>query len=297
MSTQLGDVAQFIRGITFKPTELVDNLAAQSAVCMRTKNVQLKLDESDLISVPKRLVKREEQILREGDILVSTANSWELVGKCCWVPRLSYEATAGGFISILRARRGKADPRYLYHWFSSPRTQLLARCCGRQTTNISNMDIHRCLKLQIPLPPLSEQKRIAAILDQADALRAKRRQAIAKLDELLQSVFLDMFGDPVTNPKEWGVVQFGDVTTSRLGKMLDKKRQTGEYTRPYLANFNVQWDRFELSELREMDFSPADQQEFKLLRGDLLVCEGGGSWSMCDLGRANTRVLFPKGIT
>ena len=57
-------------------------------------------------------------------------------------------------------------------------------------------------RLQIPLPPLDEQKRIAGILDAADALRAKRREALAQLDTLLQSTFLDMFGDPVTNP--WG---------------------------------------------------------------------------------------------
>jgi type I restriction enzyme S subunit len=56
---------------------------------------------------------------------------------------------------------------------------------------------------QIPLPPLAEQKRIAAILDAADALRAKRRETLAQLDTLLQSTFLDMFGDPVTNPKGW----------------------------------------------------------------------------------------------
>ncbi|MBK6923737.1 MAG: restriction endonuclease subunit S [Thermomonas sp.] len=54
-------------------------------------------------------------------------------------------------------------------------------------------------ELEVPLPPLPEQRRIAAILDKADALRAKRREAIAKLDQLLQSVFLDMFGDPVSN--------------------------------------------------------------------------------------------------
>lgn len=56
---------------------------------------------------------------------------------------------------------------------------------------------------EIPLPPLAEQKRIAAILDKADALRRKRQQAIDLADQFLRSVFLDMFGDPVTNPKGW----------------------------------------------------------------------------------------------
>ena len=58
-------------------------------------------------------------------------------------------------------------------------------------------------KVEILLPSLAEQKRIAGILDAADALRAKRREALAQLDTLLQSTFLDMFGDPVTNPMGW----------------------------------------------------------------------------------------------
>ena len=70
-------------------------------------------------------------------------------------------------------------------------------------------------RLQIPLPPLDEQKRIAGILDAADALRAKRREALAQLDTLLQSTFLDMFGDPVTNPMGWEDRHLPDLVSKR----------------------------------------------------------------------------------
>ena len=128
---------------------------------------------------------------------------------------------------------------------------------------------------KIPLPPLEEQKRIAVILDKAEAIRRKREEAIKLADEFLRSVFLDMFGDPVTNPKGWAVLNFGDVGTSRLGKMLDKGREVGDCQYPYLANFNVQWGRFNLDNLRCMDFSEEDRKEFELREGDLLICEGG----------------------
>ena len=64
---------------------------------------------------------------------------------------------------------------------------------------------------QVPLPPLPEQRRIAAILDQADALRAKRREALAQLDSLAQSIFIDMFGDPVTNSKGWPLQSISEL--------------------------------------------------------------------------------------
>ena len=175
----LGQYAKFIRGITFKPSQKEDLEAAGAVVCMRTKNVQTYLDESDLIAVPDELVKNQEKFLRGGDILVSSANSWNLVGKCCQVPNLVYKATAGGFISILRPINDDLRPDYLYRWFSSDAIQHKLRHFGNQTTNISNLDHKRSLKLQIPLPPLFEQKRIAAILDAADALRAKRRESRA----------------------------------------------------------------------------------------------------------------------
>lgn len=204
-SFPLGEVAAFIRGITFKPEDKIEIDAPGAVVCMRTKNVQVILDQDDLIAIPPSFVKRQEQYLIEGDILVSTANSWELVGKSCWVPEINYKATAGGFISILRANREKVFPRYLYHWMNTDETQRNLRYCGRQTTNISNMSFDLACELKLPLPPLPDQKRIAAILDKADAIRRKRQQAVKLTEELLRSVFLDMFGDPVTNPKGWEV--------------------------------------------------------------------------------------------
>ena len=79
--------------------------------------------------------------------------------------------------------------------------------------------------IQIPLPPLEEQKRIAGILDAADILRAKRRESLAKLDDLLQSTFLDMFGDPVTNPKGWEVKSIGgDLQRTKMAPTGSSKK-------------------------------------------------------------------------
>lgn len=192
---KLGSVADYFGGVTFSPEDKVPLDADDAVVCMRTKNIQTTLDESDLIAIRASLVKRDELFLCPGDILVSSANSWNLVAKCCYVPKLSYPATAGGFIAVLRARK-TTDPRYLYYWLSWDRTQAAARACARQTTNIANLSRERFLALDLPLPSLAEQRRIAAILDKADAIRRKRQEAIALTEQLLRSTFLEMFGGP-----------------------------------------------------------------------------------------------------
>ena len=83
-------------------------------------------------------------------------------------------------------------------------------------------------KIKIPLPPLTEQKRIADILDKADELRQKRQQSIEKLDELLQATFIDMFGDPITNPKGWEICEVGKVTDCIVPARDKPKSFTGD---------------------------------------------------------------------
>jgi len=94
------------------------------------------------------------------------------------------------------------DRGYLAWLLLSP--QMLAQASSRATgANLPRLSPRALAELRIPLPPLPEQRRIAEILDKADALRAKRRAALAQLDTLTQSIFLDMFGDPIANSRSW----------------------------------------------------------------------------------------------
>ena len=271
-AVRLGDHAKLIRGITFKPVDKCDPGDEGAVVCMRTKNVQATLDASDLIAVPSRLVKNPEKMLSTGDILVSSANSWNLVGKCCQVPELQYPSTAGGFISILRPKTEKLESSYLYRWFSSGEIQRKLRSFANQTTNISNLDHKKTLELQIPLPPLAEQNRIAGILDAADALRAKRREALAQLDALLQSTFLDMFGDPVTNPKGLDVELLGELISRGPQNGLYKpERNYGSGVRILRINGFYSGVVNDPSTLKRVNVSEQDIEKYGLSESDIVI--------------------------
>ncbi len=239
----LGDIAQFIRGINFKPDDVVPLGTEGSVACMRTKNVQSELDLTDVWAVAEGFVRREEQLLQAGDILVSSANSWNLVGKCSWIPELPWRASFGGFVSVLRANPAHVDARFLYQWFAWEHTQALLRSFGQKTTNISNLNIDRALALKLPLPPVEEQRRIAAILDQAETLRTQRRTALALLDSLTQSLFLDMFGDLATNPKRFQAKSLCEVATfyggNSLPSGLDFTDQVGGYFLMKVSDMNL----------------------------------------------------------
>ena len=108
-------------------------------------------------------------------------------------------ATNQGFKSFVPDRE-RVHAKFLYHWLRRNRPYLESLGNGATFKEVSKAVVAR---IEIPLPPLPEQRRIAEILDKADALRAKRRAALAQLDTLTQSIFLDMFGDPATNAKGW----------------------------------------------------------------------------------------------
>jgi type I restriction enzyme, S subunit len=266
----LGQHATLIRGITFSPSDKCEPGTPDSVVCLRTSNIQEQLDQSDLLAVPFSLVKSPEKHIRVGDVLVSSANSWNLVGKCCRVTSLRFASTAGGFISILRPTTDCLDSSYLYRWFSWDRTQETVRSFGRQTTNISNLDHKRTLLLPIPLPTLHKQKRIVAILDAAEALRAKRRESISQLDSLVQAMFSDMFGNPVVNPKGWEECPFADVI-DRLegGKNVAPSESPSDHRILKVSAVTYGEYRPEEAKWLPADFIPPDS--YIVRSGDLLI--------------------------
>ena len=166
----------------------------------------------------------------------------------------------------------KINNRYLY-WFLKGNTVFL-NSLGRGATfkEISKSIVSR---IEINVPDIEKQIEVVEILETISDIIALRKQELFAMDELVSARFVEMFGDVIHNDRKWECKQFSDITTSRLGKMLDTKHQTGTCQYPYLANFNVQWFRFELGNLNEMDFNEKEREEFCLENGDLLVCEGG----------------------
>lgn len=132
-------------------------------------------------------------------------------------------------------------------------------------------------ELEIPLPPLDEQRRIAAILDQADDLRRKRRHGLERLELLSFSTFVDMFGDPIANPRDWPTdIRLGQIAEIVSGVTKGRKLN-GARTRavPYLAVINVQDRRLALETVKVIEAAESEIARYKLRKNDLVLTEGG----------------------
>jgi type I restriction enzyme S subunit len=177
---------------------------------------------------------------------------------------------------VIRPKEGVLDERYLLHCLRQPsvRTQGQRRMTG--SAGQRRVPAHFLSTFALPLPPFKAQRRIAEILDRSEALRAKRRAALALLDELTQSIFLDMFGDPVTNPKGWDDSRtLADIAS--IGSGITKGRRAAEPVRtvPYLAVVNVQDKILDLSIVKTIEATEREIERYRLKKNDLLLTEGG----------------------
>lgn len=188
---------------------------------LRNLNVQWgRLDLADLVEMDFDEDDRARFALRKGDLLVCEGGE---PGRCAVVERDLPGLFFQKALMRVRPRDGRLDTRFLQRFMEHAAGRRTFAKDGNRAT-IAHFPAIKVKAFEVPLPPLPEQRRIADILDKADAIRRKRKEAIALTDELLRSAFLEMFGDPVTNPKGWPTDTIGNLLTLKSGDFLPAKQ-------------------------------------------------------------------------
>ncbi len=231
---------------------------------------------------------QDEYLIDKDDLLITMDGEFKIKK---WN---SHKALLNQRVCKIQSSSLKLSNKYLYYFLP---LQLKAIENRTSFVTVKHLSVKKIKEIKIPLPPLSTQKHIAEVLDAADALRQRDAALLSAYDDLLESVFLEMFGDVVNNEKGWDNYRFGDITISRLGKTHDKKKkQTGLEQRYYLGNANVLWHKFNFANLKQMDFNETERQTFSIEYGDLLICEGGEVGRCAIWENEITECYFQKAI-
>ncbi len=249
------------------------------------------------------------QLVNLGWLVVNRMKAWQ--GSLGISP---YRGIVSGHYICFRPQHGE-DPRFLNYLLRSPAYSAELRRLSRGVRpNQIEIDNEWLRVLPVCLPSLDRQQAIADFLDtetaRIDALITKKRRMIDIIDErFLRKVYAAVTGRGVAGlrrssgvdwigdiPAHWGIPWLGAHYETQLGKMLNAEASTGPEQHAYLRNTNVQWDRFDFSDLAMMHFDHEDRARCELRAGDLLVCEGG------EVGRAAVwpghpaNVYFQKAI-
>ncbi len=252
--------------------------ASDGTAQLRMNNVVVGggLDWSEVCRIPAGVEQLAAYRLRSGDVLFNSTNSPKLVGKTALFIEIGEPVVFSNHFLRIRTKRDGLDPAYLARWLNYQQGRRLFETRCTQWVNQASFRREDLLALRIPLPPLPEQRRIAAILDKADSIRRKQQQAIRLADDLLRSAFLDMFGDPVINPKGWPACRLAEVAAIVSGVTKGRKLDRGRIVSvPYMRVANVQDGHLVLDDVKEIEALPEEVTRYCLEPGDVLLTEGG----------------------
>ncbi len=243
-------LAKVIRGVSFDGSESSPVPLPGYLPILRAGNIAQCLDtDNDLVWVPEERVS-SEQILKLGDIVIAmSSGSANVVGKTAQLHH-AWSGSVGAFCAIIRPLEA-VNEAYLAYWFLGPTFTAWrqSQCMGLNIKNLRKAEIE---SIEIPLPPLSEQRRIVEILDQADALRKKRAEADAKAARILPSLFYKMFGDLATNPKGWPTKRLGDPQVATINPRFscDNVSADTEFSFVPMADVDEIWGRIVGTQVR-----------------------------------------------
>lgn len=192
---RLGEITEIVRGITFPASEKTREPAVGRIGCLRTANVQKEIEWDDLLFIDESYVKKQSQIIRKHDIVMSMANSRELVGKVAIIrEEPSKRTTFGGFLGVIRTH--EILPLYILILLTTEHARKSLIDSASQTTNIANISLAKLNPFPIPVPPLSEQYRIVEkvgeLMNLCDAWDRQDKSIACKRTELLNAVMAQL---------------------------------------------------------------------------------------------------------
>lgn len=243
---------------------------------------------------------RARQIVKAGDILVSTVRP--NLNAVAHLDSQFDGATASTGFTVLRTKPQKLDSRYLYYWVRTPYfiKDMVRRSTGASYPAVSDSIIK---EYGIPLGALEEQRRIAALLDRADAVRRKRKEAITLTEELLRSAFLEMFGDPATNPKGWETVNLGNLLAEPLqnGVYFPKERYVEDGTGTEMVHMSdAFYGAVKRGNLKQVIVTPADIEKYGINSNDVLIARRSlnyeGSAKPCLIPAVQEPLIFESSL-
>ena len=223
-----------------------------------------------------------DYILESGDILMSHINSAKHLGKTALYEVKNNEAIIHG-MNLLRLRPNQEiiNCKYAKHFFDTYSFKKQIPNITKNSVNQSSFTVKALANLIIPLPPLAVQQQIVDVLDRASSLIEKRKAQIEKLDLLVKSQFVEMFGDPATNPKNWGMGTIRDLVIDVKYGTSKPAEQDGKYV--YLRMNNITYEgHLDLTDLKYINVDEKDFEKYAVRKGDILF------------NRTNSRELVGK---
>lgn len=181
------------------------------------------------------------------------------------------------------------DLKYLLYYFRYFETQLSAKGTGTTFKAINQKLIKN---LEIPIPPLNEQSRIVAHIEELFSELDKAVDTLKTTKEQLAVYRQAVLKDAFSNIAEY--ISFGKITSSRLGKMLDKQKNVGVPCK-YLRNINVRWFSFDLSDLLDMKIEEKEFEKYTICKNDLVICEGGEP-GRCAVWEKDETIFYQKAL-
>ncbi|EIP7627701.1 restriction endonuclease subunit S [uncultured Citrobacter sp.] len=211
-----------------------------------------------------------------GDVLLAKITPCFENGKATLTNNLNTQIGFGSTeFHVLRAIPDLILPEFIFYLIWNERFRLSAAKEMTGSAGQKRVSADYLKEYKFYLPSIFEQEKIVSALNKGFSIRRKRQQAIKLADDFLRATFLEIFGDPISNSKNWELKKLGNIADCQLGKMLSQKSKNGISPKKYLRNANVRWRKIDIHDLLEMDFNETEKSKFELRKGDLLVCEGG----------------------